>query len=189
MKKLPLDVLKDEKAPVIALLAVVIAAYGKACYDWNSALLKDEISRDYSIDLSDLQSDKIQTGLIILDTIYYEGQYEVFETCNHLLNNQADCFLDVSPLEAEELIAGYAHYRLIVESLAEVRNFDDEVNAYAGKIFYEYGFCEAPLIFPTAIMPENINKCDMTEKNAALQELFEAKTKQLKEYMANLSGS
>lgn len=186
--KLSLEVLKDEKAPALALLAVVISKYGTECFEWSSEYLRKELESDYSITMSDLQSDKIQTAIVILTTEMFEDQYEVFETCTHLLNNQEDTFVDVTPLEAEELIAGLAHYRLIMEGHEE-RQFSDEVNVYAGFIFYEYGFCEPPGLFPTAIIPYKVNQADMTEKNAALQELFDSKTKQIRDYMGKMTLS
>jgi hypothetical protein len=186
MSILPLQALKDEKAPAIGLLAIVIAKYGTDCFDWEPESLKTQLEEDYDIEITDLQSDKIQAAITVLTSGAYEDQYEVFETCSHLLNNQPDTFEDVNPLEAEELITALAHAKLIVEGLEDRLRFSDEVNAYAGLIFYDYGFCTAPDLFQSAIIP-NANSCDMTEKNGALQDLFNEKTRVLIEYMSQLS--
>lgn len=147
MNKLPLGILRDEKAPAIALLALVTNKYGTECYEWEPQILKSELENDFSIKLSDLQSDKIQAAIVVLTTELYEDQYEVFETCSHLLNNQEDTFEDVTPLEAEEIISALAHAQLILEGQEDRLNFSDEVNAYVGHIFYEYGFCTSPKLF------------------------------------------
>lgn len=182
--KLSLDVLKDEKAPVIALVAAVLKKYGTEAMNWQPELLRNEIESDYGLTMSDLQSDKIQAGFSILVTDLFESQWEVFKTICHLLNNTPDSFEDPTPLEAEELATAIAHYRLIIGDDPEKAKFSDEVRAYVGVVLYHYGMSEPAAIFPTALMPASV-KSDPTEKDAALNELFDAKTKAIQEYMAS----
>lgn len=187
MTRLPLDVLRDEKAPAIALLAVVTAKYGTDRWGQSAEFLRQDIENDYGIKLSDHQTDKIQAAIIVASTEAYESQWEAFETIGHILNNTPDNFGDLTPMEAEEIISAMAHYQLLIEG-HEPRVFSDEVNAYAGQVFHNYGCSTAPALFPTAIMPASVPS-DMTEKNGALQEIYDAKTKYIKDYCSTLSLS
>lgn len=186
MNKLPLEILKDDNAPAIALLAVITHKYDTECYEWEPELLRSDIEQDYSITLSNLQSDKIQAAITILTSQLFEDQIEAFETCCHLLNNQEDTFEDFNPLEPEEIATALAHARLIVDGQDDRLAFSDEVRAYAGFMFHEYGMCKAPSIFPTAILPPSNNECDVSEKDQALQELYDEKIRVLKDYMAKV---
>ena len=92
MTRFSLDVLKDEKAPAIALLSIVVQRYGVEAFDWQPEFLRDEIKNDFNVELSDLQSDKLQAAITILKTDLFETQWEVFKTVCHLLNNTPDLF-------------------------------------------------------------------------------------------------
>lgn len=185
MTKFSLDVLKDEKAPVVALLHVVLRKYGVECFDWQPEFLREEVEQDFNVKLSDLQSDKIQAGITILATDLFEGQWEVFKTVCHLLNNTADTFEDASSLEAEEIASAIAHYRLLTGAETNTP-FSDEVNAAAGVVFYSYGMSEAPTIFPTALIPDYAVKADPSEKNQALNDIYDARTKDILAYVQSL---
>lgn len=168
------DVFKDQSAPAFALLAVTIRKYGLSILEEEAELLRSEIDRDYDIRLSDLQSDKLQAAINILLTDHFEDDWRVFETCCHLLSNQPTEHDVLNPLEAEQIAIGLAEARLIKSEILatdEAILFGDEVRAYAGHIFYEYGFHKAPSIFPTAIMPSSV-PADDVEKNEALNELY-----------------
>lgn len=184
--RLSLSILRDDHAPVIALVAAVIRQYGTAALEWQPELLRNEIESDFEISLTDLQSDKIQAGFTVLTTDLFEAQWEVFKTVCHLLNNTPDSFEDHTQLEAEELATAIAHYRLLIGEDEEKAKFSDEVRAYAGVVFYHYGMSEPASIFPTALMPPSAVKADPTEKNEALSLLFNLKTKALQDYMATL---
>ena len=186
MTRFATDVLKDEKAPTIALLAVVLKKYGVEAIHWQPELLREELESDSGLTLTDLQSDKIQAGMTILATDLFEAQWEVFKTVCHLLNSTPDSFEEATTLEAEELATAMAHYRLIIGEDEEKAKFSDEVLAYAGVVFYHYGMSEAPAIFPKALMPASAQKSDPTEKNEALSELFDARTDAIKAYVATL---
>ncbi len=185
MTRFSLDVLKDDKSPVIALLIVVLKKYGVEALEWQPEFLRDEIDREFGVSISDLQSDKIQAGMIILQTDLFQSQWEVFKTVAHLLNGVADTFEDATPLEAEEVASALAHYKLIVGGREE-HTFTDEVNTYAGVVFYEYGMSEAPLIFPTALIPSYAVKSDPSEKNQALGEIYDVRTRDLLAYVDSL---
>lgn len=183
--KFSLNVLKDDKAPAVALLLIVLAKYGKEGLERQPEFLRDEIQLDFDITLDDLQSDKIQAAMTILTTDLFESQWEVFKTVCHLLNNTPDSFEDHTAIEAEELAVALAHYRLIIGEDPD-HPFSDEVKAYAGLVFYEYGMSEAPAIFPQAIMPERAVKADPTEKNQALNDLYDARTADLLKYVQEI---
>lgn len=185
MTRFSLDVLKDEKAPAVALLYIVLRKYGTDAFEWQPEFLRDEIQHDFNVALSDLQSDKLQAAIAILQTDLVESQWEVFKTVCHLLNNTPDNFEDSTPLEAEEVAAALAQYRLIAGTEG-TPPFSDEVNAYAGVIFYNYGLSEAPSIFPTALMPDHAVKADPTEKSQALSQLYDERTKAIVAYVQSI---
>jgi hypothetical protein len=174
------EILKDEKAPVLVLLALVTKEYGKECYEWEPAVLRAELQEDFDCKISDLQSDKIQAGIAILTTELYENNVNVFETLNYLMNHQPDSLEELNPLEAEELVCGLTEAYLI---RGEEMNFSPEVRVYAGIIFNDYGMHKAPALFPKALMQEREGNDD--EKNEALQELFDEKLRITKEYLDN----
>lgn len=186
MTRFSLDVLKDEKAPAIALLYLVLRKYGVDAFYWQPEFLREEIQDDFSVALSDLQSDKLQAAITILQTDLFENQWEVFETICHLLNNTADSFEDSSILEAEEVAAALAQYRLLVGSEGSPP-FSDEVNAGVGVVLYNYGMSEAPPIFPTAVLPAHTVKADPTSKSQALSELYDERTKDILAYVQSIS--
>ena len=185
MTKFSLDVLKDEKAPAIALVAVVVRKYGMEASEWQPEFLRDELKSDFGVEISDLQSDKIQAGFTILTTDAFQSQWEVFKTVCHLLNNTSDSFDDPTPLEAEELASALAHYKLFVDDGDDMPPFSDEVKAYIGVVLYHYGMSEPALIFKDALMPHSV-KADPSEKNAALGEIYDVRTKGIVDYTMSL---
>lgn len=172
------QILEDEQAPALVLLALITKAYGKECYAWDPLVLKAELQEDYSCEISDLQSDKIQAAITLLTTDIYETNVNVFETLNYLFIHQPDNLEELNPMEAEELICGMTEAYLI---RGEKINFSPEIRVYAGQIFYDYGMHKPPELFPEAIMRET--EGDDSEKNEALKEIFEAKIKATKEYL------
>jgi hypothetical protein len=177
-KKTIKEIFEDEKAPVTALIYLVTEVYGAESYEWAPEVLKLEIKQDYGVELSDLQSDKIQGGITLLTTDQYENSIYVFETINYLFNNQLDYLDEINPLEAEELICGLTEAYLI---RGEELDFSPEVRVYAGAIFHAYGLHKPPNLFPRAIMSER--EGDDTEKNEALQEIFDEKIKITERYV------
>lgn len=172
------EILADEKAPVIALIALITKEYGAECYEWEPAVLRIELQEDFNCIITDLQSDKIQAGITILTTELYENNVPVFETLNYLLNHQPDNLDELNPLEPEELICGLTEAYLIK---GEKLEFSPEVRVYAGVIFNSYGMHRPPKLFPDAIMSER--EGDDSEKNEALEELFNEKIRITKEYL------
>ncbi len=208
MSKLILDVFKDEKAPALALLSCVIRKYGVESFDWEPGILRAEIEDDFDITLSDLQSDKIQAAITVLTTNSFQDQWEAFEKICHLFNNVADDFSMVNPLEAEEIAQALADYYLInvVENAVEnptnepeldqipdergenisPTTYSPEVRAYVGQILFDYGCCAAPKLFPTAILPGGVVPGDNTEKEQALEEIFNARLEFIMAYLEEM---
>lgn len=185
--KLSLDILKDEKAPAIALLGVALRQYGTECFDWHPAILRVELEDDYNISLSDLQSDKLQAAITILTSNAFEDQWEVFTTCCHLLCNVHYEFTDFTPLEAEYIAMALPEVYLIKDN--DVETFSDEVRAFAGNAFHEYGMFCSPEIFPDALMPvcDEAGKIEQSEKSEALTELFNTRKESIETYFSNLN--
>lgn len=183
------DIFKDEKAPAFALLAAVLKNYGMEALEYEPELLRAELEKKFDITISDLQNDKLHAAIIVLTTNQFETDWRVFEVVSHLFNNVAIDHDDFEPLEAEEIAVALAEVMLIKESVLEekeILEYDDEIRAYAGIVFAEYGFHRSPKIFPTALMPKwvKVTKIsDDTAKNEALQELFDAHATYVVEYM------
>jgi hypothetical protein len=187
---LPPAVLADEEVPALVLAAVVLRKYGPEALEWQPELLRDELEQDYGVKVSGLQSDKLQAVFTLLLTDLYEGQWEVFETVGHLLNGQPDTFEDFSPLDAEGLAAALAHRRLVVGDDPDRTPFSPEVRAYAGLVFQGYGLSRPPAIFPEAILPGGLPEADpaaLREKDEALGEMFDARTRHVREWLDRLA--
>ena len=184
--KTHIQVLKDDNAPVAALLATAVAVYGAECFGWEPTLLRNELEDDFNLTLSDLQSDKLQAGITVLTTNMYETNIRTFEVCSRLFNADPQDFEDFEPLEAEELIAALTEVMLLK---MEPLEFDSEVNAYAGQVFYNYGFCHPPKMFPSALMPQGKPVvCHDADKNEALNEIFEERLKTTKDYLEKIKN-
>jgi len=200
MSKLSLEVFKDEKAPAIALLSCVIKTYGVEAFDWEPEILRAEIERDFDMTLSDLQSDKIQAAVTVIASPFFQEQWEVFEKICHMFNGVPDEFDTANPLEAEEIAQAMADYYLLNYDDQEAEHkpeqegmfedpsvFSDEIRAYCGRVFYEYGCHSAPTIFPTALLPDGVVPGDNTEKDGALKEIFDARLEYVTNYIKKLT--
>lgn len=185
-----LDVYKDQNAPGFALLGVTIKKYGLQSLDTDPTLLRDIIEKDFDIKLSQLQADKLQAAISVANTDSFYTDWRVFETTCHLFHNEPVDPSLVNPLDAEDIAIGLAEATLIkhdTSDAGEKHVFDDEIRAYAGKIFYDYGMSKSPKIFPTAIMPKSLGSDDNDkEKNTALKELFDAHAEYIVEYVERL---
>lgn len=180
------QILKDSSAPISALMYVVVKNYKSECFDWEPQVLRDELEKDFDIELTEQQSDKIQAGITVLTTDMYESDIRTFEVCSRLFGGSSQDFEDFEPLEAEELVVGLTEVLLLK---MEKLDFSQQVRAYAGQIFYNYGFCNPPKLFADAIMPEGTpTVCEDVEKNEALQELFDEKIATVKSYMDEVSN-
>lgn len=180
------QIFTDEKTPLIALLWAVTKNYESAAFDWFPAILRNEIESAIDHDISDLQADKIQAAITIATSNMYETDLRTFEVCSRLAAHTPQDFEDFEPLEAEELIVGLVNAYLIK---GEKLDFSDEVEVYAGKVFYDYGFHNAPELFPTAILPADRNsEGSDAEKNEALKEIFDSSLKEIQVYMEALTN-
>ena len=82
------DIYKDEEAPAFVLLGITIKKYGVVVLDYDPALLRQEIERDYDIKLPDINMDKLQAAMIVMTTDHFYDDWRVFETCCHLFHNE-----------------------------------------------------------------------------------------------------
>jgi hypothetical protein len=178
------QIFTDEKAPLIALLWAVTKNYESRAFDWIPSILRSEIETDINKEISDLQADKIQAAIAMASTNMYETDLRTFEVCSRLASCTPQDFEDFEPLEAEELVIGLVNAYLIK---GEKLDFSDEVELYAGKVFYDYGFHNPPELFPTAILPEDRNsEGSDNEKNEALKEIFDSCVKEIQSYMTSI---
>lgn len=184
-----IDVYRDDKAPAYVLLGVTLKKYGLSALEEEPELLRMIIERDYDIKLSEMQSDKLQAAICVMLTDQVESNWRVFEPCVHLFNNQYVEHDILTPVEAEDIAVALAEITMIKHDVLdkdELINYGEEVRAYAGQVFYEYGLCSAPSVFPTAIVPK-CNECCNSEKNAALKELFNAHVEYILDYIEKLN--
>ena len=183
MSDLPLTYLKQPQIPAIVLLTIALGRYGVECLHWEPELLREALEGDYGVPISDLQSDKLQAGVIALVTDLTEQDWKVFETSFHLFCGLHEDFTTMTPLEAEYLVMGLAEFELIKLGDPDGISYSDEVAAYAGRVFFEYGLVNAPDVAPWALMPVgHTDKVDDSEKLEALRELYLAR----REYLVGL---
>jgi hypothetical protein len=193
----PVAVFKDEKAPAFALLLTALAKYGKedttgqgTFFEWEPEILKEEIRLDFGVTLSELQSDKLQAAITVLTTNLYEQDWRAFEFVSHIFCNDLIDAEDHHPLEAEEVAESLAHATLILKAYDDrLKLWHDDVRAYVGQVFWQYGLSKAPDIFDNAIMPASSTDGDpaiQEEKNSVLSDLFQAHTKKIEDYIAKL---
>ena len=183
MDDLPLTYLKQEQIPGIVLLTIALSRYGVDCLAWEGELLRNELETDFGVELSDLQSDKLQAAIIALTSDFTEQDWKVFETSFHLFCGVHEDFDTVTPLEAEYLVMGLAEFELIKLGDEDGIHYSDEVAAYAGRVFHEYGLVTPPDVAPWALMPVGHgDPVDESEKREALRELYFAR----REYLLGL---
>lgn len=186
MYDLPLMFLRDPNVPAFVLLVIVLHHFGTQCFDWEPEVLRWFIKDDYGVELTDLQSDKLQAAMLVLTTDQFESQWQVFETVCHLFCGVPDELETCNPVEAEEIAMAMAEVDIIKHTAEDSMDFDDEVKVYAGKIFHDYGLKEAPKLLPTAIMPACV-ECDDKEKQDALSELYDERKKTLESLARRLA--
>ena len=168
----------DQGAPASALLAVTLRTFGTECLDWDPEVVRKEINSEFDMELSDLQSDKLQAAMSVLDSDNFETHWDAFVYCCQLFNNIPVSFAIFDEFEAEELIVGSCE-ALIIRN--ESIKYSGEVRAGAGFVFHEYGFSKAPKLFPNAIMPNTSNE-QSDNKDEALEEIFDSHNKRVHEY-------
>lgn len=185
--KLPIEHLKDPNVPASVLMFLVFRSYGLEAIQWEPELLRKELEEDFNITLTDLQSDKLQAAFVICASDSFEQDWKAFETIIHLLNNQYADLDTVTPVEAEQIALALPEIELIRGWDDDGVVFSDEVQAYCGRIFHDYGMVVAPHIMPSAIMPESQGDASGDkEKNEALDELYAARKAFLNEELESL---
>jgi hypothetical protein len=184
--KLSRTIYTDDNAPLMAVLWAVTKDYGTKSFEWVPTILRNEIETD-NCEISDLQADKIQAAITMATTNMFETDIRTFEVCSRLSLCRSQDFEDFEPLEAEEIVSGLVDIHLIK---GEKLDFSTEVQVYVGKVFYDYGFHNAPEIFPTAILPEGRKtEGDDSTKNEALKEIFDRKISSVQSYMSEITNS
>jgi hypothetical protein len=182
-----IQLLKDKATPACVLLTIIFDEYGSDFLDWEPEVLRLEILSDFGVELSPVQSDKLQAAATIISSDHFEFDWHTFNCCIHGLNGEPFDYEDLYPIDAEQIVAAMPEIEMLTTNFFGVgARFSDEVNVYTGLIFSEYGLFFAPDEFPTAIMPslpgEHYSD-SQAEKKEALAELYTHKKAKLKEYM------
>ena len=172
--------LKDKATPGTALLAIALAEYGPACFDWEPEVLRAELAEDFGVSISDIKSDKLQAAIIVYNTV------------THCLNGEPTDADVLDPIDPEQVASAMAEVEILRSQLTDGGlKFDDEVNTYAGLVFSSYGLLFTPTIFPTAIMPNlqgEHNAESQSEKQEALNEIYSLKKAQVTEYLEKVKN-
>ena len=184
------DIYLDEKAPAFVLLTATLKKYGTEALEYDPELLRQQIDRDYDIKIPDLNMDKLQAAMTVIHTNSFYDDWRVFETCCHLFHNALVDASVVNPLDAEDIAVGLAEATLlkscVMDDESELK-FSDEIRAYSGHIFWDYGLSTAPFIFRDAIMPHSPGSAaNDPDKNQALRELFDHHTVQIVDYLEKM---
>ncbi|NBQ67399.1 MAG: hypothetical protein EBU46_00665 [Nitrosomonadaceae bacterium] len=183
--KLPPDYFKDTQTPASVLLFFVIHYYGVEAFDWEPELLRQELKEDYNIELTDLQSDKIQAAMVLLQTNLFCQDWVVMEKITHILNNHHDDFETVNPVEVEELVAAVAEIEVM--GVEEDFWWSDEVRAYIGLALYNYGCVVPPSCLAEAIMPPFVGTANL-EKTEALNEVYRVRKTQIEKLLTEVAA-
>lgn len=183
--KLPPDYFKDAQTPASVLLYFVLYYYGTEAFDWEPELLRKELQEDYNIELTDLQSDKIQAAMVILQTNLFSQDWVVLEKITHLFNNHHDDFETVNPVEVEELVSAVAE--IDVMGVDEDFWWSDEVRAYIGLALYNYGCVVPPSCLADAIMPTYDGTANL-EKTEALNEIYSVRKAQIEKMLTEVAS-
>jgi len=173
----------DDKTPAPILLGALLASYGPICMSWEPEVLRQEINESFDVEISDLQSDKIQAAVNLLLSDDFQRDYQVFETTCRLFNNRPDDFETEVLLEWEEMVNGVTDVMIIT---SEVPKYSDDVRVYIGRVLEEYGMSAPPKQFKRAIMDEFVTgsvESKDDEKEMAIEELMEARTKHVASFM------
>lgn len=189
MLKLPLQLLSDEHTPAITLMALLVKKYGADILSWEPEVVRWQIEDDYNYRISDLQSDKIQAATALMVTNTFQTYWSAFERICHLLNNTPVDLTDLIPLQAEEIAEALAHARIFFgESDPEDWKFHDDIRAYVGIAFHNYGMFRAPQIFKEAILPKSAEEVEEInrEKDDNLKAIYDAKTESIKKSLNEL---
>ena len=185
-------ILKDKATPGSALLAIALAEYGTACFDWEPEVLRAELADDFGVSISDIKSDKLQAAIIVYTTDQFESNWHVFNTVTHCLNGEPTDADVLDPIDPEQVASAMAEVEVLRSQLTDGGlKFDDEVNTYAGLLFSSYGLLFTPTIFPTAIMPnlQGEHSADtQSEKQEALNEIYSLKKAQVTEYLEKVKN-
>lgn len=185
----------NDESSAIELLSAFLNEFKLDALEWEIEVIRQEIDKRIEGEISEFNFDKLNAAMTVLVTDRYENDWFAFEVINHLLCNQPVDTESLDPLEAEELVAGLAEALLIKESTVseddkELVNFSDEVRAYAGLIFRDYGMTKAPDMFPRAIvLSVNTEGCEESdkEKNEALNEIARSKVELVLERLGKLA--
>lgn len=183
----PKEALTDPQCPAAVLLAIAMKKYGNEVLEFDPVILRHDLETDFKIELTDVQADKLQAALTVINSDNFEQNLEVFELACHLFCNNNNDFEDWEPLEVEEVICGTCEATLIRH---EKLDYSDDVRAYVGQVFFEGGFLKPPELFPSAILPVTLPAEEIEqhmeqekERNEAFLEMFNDRLGQIVNYM------
>src|ERR1035437_7971364 len=108
-----ISLLKDKGTPASVLLIIALDEYGPPCLDWEPEVLRLEILQDFGVELSTIQSDKLQAAIIVFSTDMCESDWHSFNSCIHALNGEPFNYDDVYPVDAEQIAAAMPEVEMI----------------------------------------------------------------------------
>lgn len=187
MKKFDAQILEDQNIPSVILLGVVLNKLGSDAIDWDPITIDSEVKEEFNVSLTHLQFNKLMAAIDVLHNDNFESKWFVFDKICKTFSNLYVDYETLDDSQLEYIVLGVLEAGLI---RGETIEFTDEVKAYMGRIFRDFGFVNAPTLFPFAIMPHSEDKLDEDsdkEKNEAVQQIVDVRLQEIREAMSSLS--
>jgi len=152
--------LVSEETYATVLLTILIDHYGlekqsedeTTFVEWHPETLKDEIEKDFGVELPQLNFDKIMAGILVLTTnMFFKNVQAFIHICNVFSGSELTPY-EFDPADPLECAWGMSEVLLLTPpDDDDPEPFSDEVRAYIGKALEEYGFITAPDILGIAL--------------------------------------
>lgn len=152
------------------MLAWVVRNLSSEAFDWEPALLTEEIEKRTGKAVTAMNRDKLQAAIVVLTTDLYEHDWHTFSVINSLFACKHTDPEDLQEPDAVTLAVGLAEARLIKH---EPLDFHPDVLAYAGCVFLDWGLTTPPAFMPKAIMSKAGEFAEDAEKRNELEHVYE----------------
>jgi hypothetical protein len=142
-------------------MALALDAYGTECLEWDPDTLISEVQQDNSVDLPQVNKDKLSAMMTLLTTdSFYRDPIVFYQTC--LCFNERPCNFqgfndDLSAADMAWVVteAGLND----VDEKGHMSEFSDDVAAFVGVVLRQDGFFSPPQILSFAKMrPPNLDR-------------------------------
>jgi len=199
---LPLDVkqrahvkslLESKTTFATTLLALVIDNYGTEAFEWDNAILIDQLNSDFNAKMPHVNGEKIAALILCMTSNHFQQSWEVFSNVCQVLSNDESNFDHFSPADPEEMAWGRMEVMMNdnPDEKNQTHEFSGDVAAYVGTVLYQDGIFTAPKFLEFAILPYKDPITDLETSMTDDLEMFEAarqnqdsKRRAVEEYVA-----